>query len=72
MSGRRVGYVGQEDVPVGVAWCRIVHWESAPGSFQALCNGRHFTTATDPEELLRDRGYIVTKLNICKRCQAKS
>ena len=67
----RVGYVGQENVPVGVAWCGIVHLETEANSFKALCNGRMLTMASEPEGILEDRGHVVTKLNICKRCQAK-
>ena len=67
----RVGYVGQDNVPVGVAWCGIVHLETETNSLKALCNGRRLTKASEPEAFLEDRGYLVIKLNICKRCQAK-
>jgi len=72
VSKRRVGYVGKDNVSVGAAWEGVVHWEASPGSHQALCNGRNFTMAGDPELLVKDRGILTDKLNICKRCLAKS
>ena len=67
---RRVGYFGKATVPVGVAFAGILHLERERLSFMSLCN-RRLEMMADPDDLLTDRGYLIKKLTICKRCLAK-
>ena len=71
MAERRVGYVGKHNVPIGAALGGLLHLEDESRSFMSLC-GRRLTMASTPEHVLNDSGILVTKLNICKRCKAKS
>ena len=64
---RRVGFVGQYNVPTYVAFAGILHLENTPYSFLTLCN-RYLSFAIQPDELLNDPNYGVTELRICKRC----
>lgn len=69
----RVGYVGQLRIPMGQAWQGIVHWESAPESWHALCNGARFSGVSEKEEV--ERRYLEsvrrTTLRMCQRCEVK-
>ncbi len=62
---RRVGYVGKDDVPVGVALAGILHYEHEG---KALCNRRPLSYRAEPERILNDPGLMIGKLIICKRC----
>ena len=64
---RRVGYVGQNKVPVNVALEGILHLEYTPYSFITLCD-RELSFAIQPDKILNDHSYGITELRICKRC----
>ncbi len=66
---RYVGYFGQDNVSVAVAFAGVLHWEAEPKSATGLCQpNRRFSMRSTPSALLGDKGYVIAKLRICKKC----
>ena len=70
MSEERVGYIGRDDVPVGVALADILHIEDGQ-TFTALCNGQILTYRLTRERIYSEHGFMIQTLRICKRCEKK-
>ncbi len=69
---RRVGFWGRDNMAVGAALDGILHLEAAPDTNTALCNGHQLDYRATPSSILGDRGYVISRLRICARCEKKA
>ncbi len=69
---RRVGFWGRDNIAVEAALGGILHLEAAPDTNTALCNGHQLDYRAYPSHILGDRGYVISRLRICTRCEKKA